>query len=112
MRILVQDQASGPQAYAPEGHVKKITVGIDLIFRELFIEHNPRGISSAFHPSKIVPTYGAGRASAEIGQKDHLWMDTSWLLEGSVNFTTKPLNISGMDNLFLKWVLFEWRRDR
>jgi hypothetical protein len=72
-----------------------------LIFRGLFIEHNPREIGSAFH-----------RAGAEIGQKDHLWMDTSWLLEGSWNFTTKSLNISGMDDLFLKWVLFEWLRDR
>jgi len=35
-------------------HVKKITTGICLIFRGLFFEHN-----------------------AEIGQKDHLWMDTN-----------------------------------
>jgi hypothetical protein len=53
------------RAYAPEGHAKKITAGICIIFRELFFEHNPRGIDSAFH--------GAG---AEIGQKEHLWMDT------------------------------------
>jgi len=63
------------RAYAPEGHSKKITApmenlsgqaGICLIFRGLFFEHNPREIGSAFH-----------RASAEIGQKDHLWMDNS-----------------------------------
>jgi hypothetical protein len=35
-------------------HAKKITTGICLIFRGLFFEHN-----------------------AEIGQKDHLWMDTN-----------------------------------
>jgi len=35
MRIFVQDQA-----YAPEGHVKKITAGICSIFRGLFFEHN------------------------------------------------------------------------
>jgi len=28
------------RAYAPEGHVKKITTGICLIFRGLFFEHN------------------------------------------------------------------------
>jgi hypothetical protein len=33
-------------------HAKKITAGICVIFRGLFFEHN-----------------------AEIGQKDHLWMD-------------------------------------
>jgi hypothetical protein len=49
-------------------HVKKITAGICLIFRGLFFEHNPREIGCAFH--------GAG---AEIGQKDHLWMDTSYI---------------------------------
>jgi len=41
------------RAYAPEGHVKKITAGIYVIFRGSFFEHN-----------------------AEIGQKDHLWKDT------------------------------------
>jgi hypothetical protein len=35
-------------------HVKKITTGICLIFRGLFFEHN-----------------------AEIGQKDHLWIDNT-----------------------------------
>ena len=28
------------RTYAPEGHVKKITTGIYLIFRGLFFEHN------------------------------------------------------------------------
>jgi hypothetical protein len=37
--------------------VKKITTGICLIFRGLFFEHN-----------------------AKIGQKDHLWMDTSYII--------------------------------
>jgi len=57
-------------------HAKKITApvrsarptgqaGICLIFRGLLFEHNPREIGYAFH-----------RAGAEIGQKDHLWMDT------------------------------------
>ena len=35
-----------------------------------------------------------------------------YLFEGSGSFSTKSLNISGMDDLFLKWVLFEWLRDR
>ena len=35
MRIFVQNQA-----YAPEGHAKKIITGIYLIFRGLFFEHN------------------------------------------------------------------------
>jgi hypothetical protein len=55
------------KAYAPEGHAKKITKGICLIFRGLFFQHNPREIGSAFH-----------RAGAEIGQKDHLWIDTNY----------------------------------
>ncbi len=42
------------RAYAPEGHAKKITAGICLIFRGLFFEHN-----------------------TDIGQKDHLWMNTN-----------------------------------
>ncbi len=37
--------------------MKKITTGICLLFRGLFFEHN-----------------------AEIGQKDHLWMDTTYIL--------------------------------
>jgi len=38
------------RAYAPEGHAKKITAGICVIFLGLFFEHN-----------------------AEAGQKDHFW---------------------------------------
>jgi hypothetical protein len=34
-------------------------------FGELFFEHNPRGIGFSFH-----------RAGTDVGQKDHLWMDT------------------------------------
>ena len=58
IRIFVQDQA-----YGPEGHAKKISTPIKnlsgqaricLIFRGLFFERN-----------------------AGIGQKDHLWLDTS-----------------------------------
>jgi len=30
----------------------------------------------------------------------------------SGNFYSKSLDVSGMDNLFLKRVLFEWLRDR
>ena len=47
-------------------HAKKMTRGICLIFRGLFFKHHPSEIGSAFHG-----------ASAEIGQKDHLWMDTN-----------------------------------
>jgi hypothetical protein len=35
------------RAYAPEGHVKKITAGICVIFRGLFFEHNSREIGFA-----------------------------------------------------------------
>jgi hypothetical protein len=31
--------------------------------------NHPREIGLAFHPSTIVPTYGAGKAGAGIGQK-------------------------------------------
>jgi len=34
------------------------------------------------------------------------------IFEGLGSFFTKSLNISGMDDLFLKRVLFEWLRDR
>jgi hypothetical protein len=47
---------------------KNITTGICLIFRGLFFEHNPGGIGFTFH-----------RAGTDIGQKDHLWMDSSYL---------------------------------
>ena len=53
---------------------------ICVVFRGLFFKHNPRGIGSAFHPDGIRTSkafHWAGRASAEIGKKDHLWMDTS-----------------------------------
>jgi len=64
---LFKIKPPAPNAYAPEGHAKKITIpegsagstgqaGICLIFRGLFFEHNPREIGSAFH-----------RAGAEIG---------------------------------------------
>jgi hypothetical protein len=36
----------------------------------------PREICAAFHPGTIVPTYGAGRAGAEITEKGHFWMET------------------------------------
>jgi len=55
MRIFVQDQ----------GLRKNIRGHIFDISRLIFFEHNPREIGSAFHPSTIVPTYGAGRAGAE-----------------------------------------------
>ena len=60
-----------------------------MIFRGLFSEHNPREIGSAFHPSTIVPTYGAGRAGAEIGQKDHLWTDNRTYLKNKVRVQGK-----------------------
>jgi len=53
MRIFVKIKPLTRKTYAPEGHAKKITTGIWLIFRGLFFEHN-----------------------ADIGQKDHLGMDT------------------------------------
>jgi len=37
------------RAYAPEGHAKKMTTGICIIFRGLFFEYHPREIGSAFH---------------------------------------------------------------
>ena len=37
---------------------------------------DPREISSAFHPSTIVLTCGAGRAGAEIAEKGHFRMET------------------------------------
>jgi len=55
---------------------------------EVFEINRPRGISFAFHPSTIVPTYGAGQAQRlirltvsgifdrRIGPKDYLWTDT------------------------------------
>jgi hypothetical protein len=36
---------------------------------------DPREIGYAFHPSTTVPTYGAGRAGAEIAEKGHFWME-------------------------------------
>jgi len=41
--------------YSRSRHARKITTGIYIIFRGLFFEHN-----------------------ADIGQKDHLWMDTNY----------------------------------
>jgi len=32
--------------------------------------------------------------------------------EGAESFSSKSLNISGMDDLFLNRMLFEWLRDR
>jgi len=55
------------RAYAPEGHVKKITTGICLIFRGLFFEHNPREIGSAFHV-----------AGAEIGPRLNIKYGFNW----------------------------------
>ena len=60
IRYFVQDQASGP-----EGHARKLTTGIYLIFRGLIFEHNPREIGFAFH-----------RAGEEIGQNSNLRIDT------------------------------------
>ena len=57
MRIFVQDQ----------GLRKNIRGHIFDIPRLIIFEHNPREIGSAFHPSTIVPTYGAG---AEIAASD------------------------------------------
>jgi hypothetical protein len=56
-------------AYALEGHARKITKGICIIFRGLFFEHNPREIGSAFHPDGIRTSkafHWEGRASTEI----------------------------------------------
>jgi len=46
---------------------KKITTGIYLIFRGLFFEHN-----------------------AEIGQKDHLWMDTASTYSRHYSYPSRP----------------------
>jgi len=46
---LFKIKAPARRAYTPEGHVKKITRGICIIFRGVFFENNPREIGSAFH---------------------------------------------------------------
>ena len=51
--FLVKIKPPAHRAYAPVGKTIILTTVILILFRGLFFEHN-----------------------AEIGQKDHLWMDT------------------------------------
>ena len=63
-------------------YAKKITIGIYLIFRRLFFEHNE-----------------------EIGQKDHLWMDTSWSLTQNQAYKT-GINLWRILTVGLYWPSF------
>ena len=67
---------------------EKITTGICLTFRGLFFEHN-----------------------ADIGQKEHFWMDTNWKLislNGYKLYEWRANNVMGValcDNFFLPIIL-------
>jgi len=67
--FFVKIKPPAHRAYAPEWKTKILTTVIRVVFRGLKFESDPGEIGYAFHPSTIVPTYGAGRAGADIGEK-------------------------------------------